>query len=100
MSQEVRPGKVAIRGTIFRRKTDYKLLGEAVSASPGEERLEQFHYQHGELIVEGQKVGKGNAEKLLAGERVSKRTVAFQTNVLDCGPRCVFRREPHPERPR
>jgi type VI secretion system secreted protein VgrG len=108
ISHEVRPGKVTIRAYDFRRKTDYELIGHATAARSPEERLEQFHYQHGAFVIEGhkegntpaaddrgvaradEKIGTARAEKHLAAERASKRRVSFHTNAFDLRPGVVF----------
>ncbi|WP_437927879.1 type VI secretion system tip protein TssI/VgrG [Sorangium sp. So ce291] len=114
VAQEVRPGKVTFRDFDFRRRPEYKLLGEATTASSTEARLEHYRYAPGAFVVEGHKggetpvadhnsiaradesAGKARAERALARERASRRKVAFHTNAIDLRPGVVFSMANHP----
>lgn len=108
LTHVVRPGKVTIRDHDFRRQHDYPLLGKTPSAEGPEDFYEQYHYHPGSFMVSGakggdtphaddrgaarhdEKAGETRAHKRLAAQRATKRTVAFDTNVIDLSPGVVF----------
>jgi len=113
---EVRPGATTIRDYDF-RNPGFALVGEApVKAPVPEDRYEQYHYLPGAMLVESgkgggggtpvaddkgaarydQTFGHGRAERSLAGDRLGRRSVAFDTNTIDLAPGVVFFMEGHP----
>ncbi|MBK9265169.1 MAG: type VI secretion system tip protein VgrG [Polyangiaceae bacterium] len=113
ISREVRPGKIMLGDTDFRRKSDVRLFGEASSAGL-EGRYEQFHYEPGGFVVADgrlsdtpiadqrgvvrtdEKVGKLRAEQRLASARAGRVAMNFHTNVADLSPGTVFSIDRHP----
>ncbi|WP_437719052.1 type VI secretion system tip protein TssI/VgrG [Sorangium sp. So ce448] len=113
LAYEVRPGAATIRDYDFRNPS-FSLTGEAPKAPAPEDRYEQHHYEPGAFLIEGQqggdtpaaddkgvarhvqRFGAGLAERVLAGHRVSRRTVTFETNALDLAPGTVFSVGHHP----
>jgi type VI secretion system secreted protein VgrG len=113
LSHEVRPGAYTIRDYDF-RKPSFALFGEAPKAAAPEDRYEQYHYQPGSFLVEGQKggdtpvaddkgvarhdpkAGADRAERALLGERAPRRVVSFETNSVDLWPGMVFTLDGHP----
>jgi type VI secretion system secreted protein VgrG len=111
IAHEVRPGAYTIRDYDFRRPS-YTLSGEAEPA--GEARHEQYHYRPGAFLVEvaadgstpvaddkgaarhADRFGKERAERAFASHRAGRRTVSFETNVLELAPGAVFAVEHHP----
>ncbi|WP_437927541.1 type VI secretion system tip protein TssI/VgrG [Sorangium sp. So ce291] len=108
LSHEVRPGAYTIRDHDFRRPT-FPLLGEA-KASPPEARYEQYHYQPGSFLVEPdndgggppgaarneEQFGRDRAQRMLLGERMGRRSVSFETNLVDLWPGRRFFIDHHP----
>ena len=112
LALEVRAGAYAIRDYDFRNPA-FGLLGEAQKAAAPEDRYEQYHYQPGAFLIEGQKGGntpvaddKGVArydqmhgaelaERALSGRRASRRTVTLETNALDLAPGSILSIDHH-----
>ncbi|MCC6555504.1 MAG: type VI secretion system tip protein VgrG [Polyangiaceae bacterium] len=113
LAHEVRPGAFTIRDYDF-RKPAFALFGEAPKAPSPEDKLEQYHYQPGGMLVEtgkggdtpvaddkgiarhDQPSGKGRAERSLAGDRLGRRAVAFDTNAIDLQPGTIIKMDGHP----
>ncbi len=113
LSHEVRPGAHVIRDYDF-RNPNFPLYGEAPKAQAPEDRYEQFHYKPGAFLIEpgkgggtpvaddkgvaryDQPFGKTVAERRLAGERMGRKSVAFDSNVMDLNPGQIFQIEHHP----
>jgi len=113
LAQDVRPGSFTMRDYDFRRP-GFELFGEAPPAEWPEGRYEQYHYESGGFLVEGgpggdtpvaddkgvarheQGYGKAKAERMLAAERMGRRSVAFEANVMDVFPGAVFSMLGHP----
>lgn len=112
----VRPGKVTIRDFDFRRRTDYKLLGEAEGGSGVEAMMEQYVYAPGAALIETEdsagdtpvaddkgksrwddKELKSRAKRALESRRGDKRRVTFEGNVFDLSPGSVFKVD-HPHK--
>ncbi len=101
LSHEVRPGAFTLGDYDFTRVVP--LVGESPKASP-EERFEQFHYSPGAFLVEDGSAtpnelssarhdaatGARRAERALAGARVGRELVFFETNSVDLWPGVVF----------
>ncbi|MEO7327684.1 MAG: type VI secretion system tip protein TssI/VgrG [Minicystis sp.] len=110
LSHEVRPGAVTLGDHDFMRVVP--LFGESPKASP-EERFEQFHYSPGAFLIEDGSASPGEissarhdaatgsrrAEHALAGARVGRELVFFETNSVDLWPGVVFSMDapPHAE---
>lgn len=110
---EVRPGAHLIRDYDF-RNPNFPLYGEAQKAPAPEQYYEQYHYRPGSFLVEtgkggntpvaddkgiarhDQPFGKNLAQKMLMGERMGRRSVALDTNVMDLFPGQVFQIDAHP----
>jgi type VI secretion system secreted protein VgrG len=114
LTHEVRPGAYTLRDYDFRNPA-FGLLGEAPkTGSDAETKFERYHYHPGSMLVEGGKGGgtptaddKGvaryeqnhgveRATRALEAERVGKRAIAFETNVIDLWPGLVFGMDHHP----
>ncbi len=113
LSHEVRPGAQTWRDYDFRNPA-FALLGEAAPSPAPEERLEQYHYHPGSMLVEGgkpggtpaaddkgvarydQKYGKDRSQRSLEADRQGKRAIHYDTNVVDLRPGVVFSVEHHP----
>jgi type VI secretion system secreted protein VgrG len=113
LAHEVRPGAHTVRD-FDHRNPAFSLFGEAEKAAPPEDRLEQYHYLPGSFLVERgqpadtpvadekgiarheQAYGAELAQRALDGQRVSKRTVSFETNALDLAPGTVMSMDRHP----
>jgi len=113
LAHEVRPGAHVIRDYDF-RNPNFPLYSEAAKAPAPEDRYEQYHYKPGAFLIEpgkgggtpvaddkgvaryDQTFGKTVAERRLAGERMGRRSVAFDSNVMDLYPGCIFQIEHHP----
>jgi type VI secretion system secreted protein VgrG len=113
LAHEVRPGAHTVRDYDFRNPS-FSLFGEAQKAAAPEDKLEQYHYQPGSFLVEGQKggdtpvaddkgvarydqkYGKDLAQRALDGRRVSKRTVTFESNALDLSAGVILSMDQHP----
>lgn len=113
LSHEVRPGAHLIRDYDF-RNPNFPLFGEAPKAPDPEARYEQYHYRAGSFLAEigkggstpvaddkgvaryDQPFGKKLAERMLSGERMGRRAVAFDTNVVDLFPGQIFQIDHHP----
>jgi len=111
--RELRPGKVVLRDFDFRRPA-YELFAQAATEEGPEEALEQYHYVPGAFKTEGHPLtdtptaddlgvaradelaGKSMAERRLEGERVRRRTVAFETNAFDLCPGTTLAITDHP----
>ncbi|MEO5726730.1 MAG: type VI secretion system tip protein TssI/VgrG, partial [Byssovorax sp.] len=112
LAHEVRPGAHVIRDVDFRNPS-YVLTGDAPRATGPEGRYEQYHYQPGALLIEPGKggdtptaddrgiarhdksFGDGRAERALLAERLGKRAVAFDANIVDLRPGTVFSIDGH-----
>jgi type VI secretion system secreted protein VgrG len=106
-TEEVRPGAHVIRDDDFRRPA-FELFGNAPTAAPPEDKLEQYHYQPGAFLVEpgqagdtpaaddrgiarnDQKFGDDRASRALLASRAGKRALRFDTNVSGLRPGAVF----------
>ena len=113
LAHQVRPGGYTIRDYDFRNPGFY-LLSETTTGEAPENRYEQFHYQPGSMLIEGQKGGgtpvaddKGvarhsqkygveRAKERMAAERGNKRALSFETNTVDLWPGVVFNIANHP----
>jgi type VI secretion system secreted protein VgrG len=113
LSHEVRPGAHLIRDYDF-RNPNFPLYGDAPKAKDPESRYEQYHYRPGGFLVEtgkggntpvaddkgiaryDQPFGKNLAGRMLAGQRMGRRAVAFDTNVMDLHPGQIFQIDHHP----
>jgi len=113
LSHEVRPGAHTIRDYDF-RNPGFALFGEGPKAASPEDRYEQYHYKPGAFLVEtgksaetpvaddkgvarhDQKAGQGRAERALSADRLGKRAVSFDTNIVDLWPGMVFSIDNHP----
>lgn len=113
LSHDVRPGAHAIRDHDFRRPS-FALFGEAPKAGAPEDRYEHYHYEPGGFLVEtgkpgdtpaaddkgtarhDQLIGRERAERRLLGERMGRRSVFFETNVVDLWPGMRFSIDNHP----
>ncbi|HSN99392.1 MAG TPA: type VI secretion system tip protein TssI/VgrG [Candidatus Nanopelagicales bacterium] len=114
LSYEVRPGAFTIRDHDF-RNPGFALLGEAPQkAAAPEDRYEQYHYAPGAMLVETgkggntpvaddkgvarheQTFGRGRAERGLAGDRLGRRSISFDTNTVDLWPGVIFTMDSHP----
>jgi type VI secretion system secreted protein VgrG len=116
LSHEVRPGAHTVRDYDFRRP-GFALFGEAPKAAPPEDKYEQYEYRPGAFLIEGgsgggtpvaddksvarrdQPFGNKRAERLLGGDRLGKRAVGFDGNVIDLYPGRIINvgQHPHPE---
>jgi type VI secretion system secreted protein VgrG len=108
LAHEVRPGRLTIRDTDFRRSPAYQLLGSAASGSR-EDRFEHYHYRPGSFLVEpaasaasdaggarhDEKEGQKQAERRLGSLRSSRRAVSFHTSVA-LWPGAIFSMSGHP----
>ncbi|WP_437308491.1 type VI secretion system tip protein TssI/VgrG [Sorangium sp. So ce388] len=113
LNQQVRPGRFTIRDFDFRRSPEYQLFAGAATGTP-EARLEQYHYLPGSFVVEtsarggstpvadgagaarhDERSGQLRAERALGQERISRRAVAFRSNV-DLSPGETFSLLGHP----
>jgi type VI secretion system secreted protein VgrG len=112
----VRPGAYTLRDYDF-RKPSFPLFGEAEKAPPPEDFYEQYLYDPHGMLIEGgkggdtpfaddkgvarhtQSYGTDQAQRGLDGERVGKRGVSFESNVVDLWPGVVvgFDNHPHAE---
>lgn len=116
VSREVRPGKVTLHDTDFRRKSEVRLFGQAVM-NDRENRYEQYRYEPGAFVVitansttdtpiaddrgmvrADEKHGTLRAEQRLAGLRAGSTSITFRTNAVDVTPGMVFSMERHPRR--
>lgn len=112
LSHDVRPGARQLVDFDFRNPT-FRLFGEASKLPAPENRYEQYEYVPGGFLREGRgggtpiaddkgayrydgDYGNERAQKILEGERVGKRSVEFETNVVDLMPSTVFSIENHP----
>lgn len=114
LTHVVRPGKVTMRDYDFRRKPEYELFGKSSAAEGPEEFYEQYHYRPGGFLVEtgkgadtpvaddkgvarhDDKSGNERASRSFEGERSGKRSVTFDTNVLDFAAGLIFSMANHP----
>jgi type VI secretion system secreted protein VgrG len=110
---DMRPGALIVRDYDFRNPT-FALHGDSLNAAGGEAKHEQYSYDPGAFLVEGGKPGhtpvaddKGVARhdqgfghklagKALDAIRGDRRSVAFDTNVLDLWPGRIFSMDHHP----
>jgi type VI secretion system secreted protein VgrG len=113
LAHQVRPGAYTIRDYDFRNPGFY-LLSEKTTGEAPENRYEQYHYNPGSMLIEGQKGGgtpiaddKGvarhvqkygieKAERSMWAERNNKRALSFETNTVDLWPGIVFNITNHP----
>jgi type VI secretion system secreted protein VgrG len=111
-AEEVRLGALVIRDVDFRRPA-FDLRGTAPAADR-EARYERFEYRPGAFLVEpgqggdtpaaddrgiarhDEKFGAARAARALAGARMGRQAVTFDTNVVDLRPGTVFAIEGHP----
>lgn len=109
----VRPGATTIRDYDHRNPT-FALFGEAPKAAAPEDKYEQYHYEPHGFLVEGAKGGqtpvaddKGvarheqgygltRAERWLGGDRMGRRMLELETNVMDLWPGVAFFIDHHP----
>jgi len=112
-SREVRPGAFTMRDYDHRRP-DFELFGKAPSAGAPEARYEQYVYDPGTFLVDDAKggdtpvaddkgvarhdqgYGTSRAARMLEAERTGRKTVAFETKVMDTSPGAVFSISGHP----
>ncbi len=112
LKHEVRPGAHQIIDFDFRNPS-FHLKGEAKKSAGGESAYEQYQYRPGSFLIEGKGGGTPTADDKGAyrydanygakhaqlssdAERMGKRAVAFETNVIDLEPGMVFAVEGHP----
>jgi len=113
LAHQVRPGGHTIRDYDFRNPGFY-LLGETTTGEAPENRYEQYHYQPGSMLIEGQKggptpvaddkgvarnnqkYGKDRSERAMRAVRGNKRALSFETNTVDLWPGIVFNISNHP----
>jgi len=113
LSHEVRPGARQIADFDFRNPS-FRLFAESPKSGAPENEYEQYEYLPGSFLVEGGKggttpvaddkgvaryegnYGKERAERMLVAERTGKRTVIFETNVVDLAPGTIFAIDNHP----
>ncbi len=123
LAHEVRPGAHVVRDYDFRNPA-FALFGTAQKAAPPEDKLEQYHYLPGAVLVEGGSGAMGGgpnppgsetpvaddkgiarydpkfaaalAQRALDARRVSKRTVTFESNALDLAPGVILSMDNHP----
>ena len=113
LAHEVRPGAHVVRDYDFRNPA-FALFGEAQKAAPPEDKLEQYHYLPGAVLVEGGLGGntpvgddKGTArydpkfaadlaQRALDGRRVSRRTITLESNAHDLAPGVILSMDHHP----
>ena len=113
LAHEVRPGAYTVRDHDF-RNPGFALFGEAPKAAAPEDKLEQYHYQPGAMLVEtgkgggtpvaddkgvarhDQPFGKARADRSLGGDRGGRRAIAFDTNTIDLAPGVLFTMDGHP----
>ena len=113
LSREVRPGAFTMRDHDFRRPA-FPLFGKAPNAPSPEDRYEQYVYDPGAFLVDDVKggdtpvaddrgvarheqgYGAGRAGDALHGERMGRKTVSFETNVMDTHPGAIFSVLGHP----
>ncbi|AUX35510.1 MULTISPECIES: type VI secretion system Vgr family protein [Sorangium] len=111
---EMRPGRVTLRGVDFRTRPDVQLFAEAEVGAGDELRYEQFPVLPAAFVIEPGKGGetpvaddrgiarvdlaeaKALATRSLERERSGRRSVRFRTNVLDLAPGAVFSMTHHP----
>ncbi len=114
VGRSIRPGKYTVRDHDQRLPPSFDLKGSAKSAGGIEESLEQFVYSPGAFVFEtdkGDPSPSGDdrgryrtdekeaaliAERRLAAERASARTITFETNTVDLGPGTVVSFLDHP----
>ncbi|RLB63245.1 MAG: hypothetical protein DRI90_07265 [Deltaproteobacteria bacterium] len=117
VSYSVRPGHYTIRDFDFRKQPDYPLFGKAEPAEAPEDFYEQYHYEPGEMlrvdppdgagggtpvaddkgkVRHSEAAGKTMAARRLAGERVARRAVSFESNLNDLAPGVIFAVDEHP----
>ena len=112
LHHEVRPGAYTLRDYDFRNPA-FALFGEAPKTPGPEQAYEQYHYRPGGMLIEGgksggtpvaddkgvaryeQKYGKDRSQRSLEADRVGKRGISFETNVVDLWPGVVFGIEHH-----
>ena len=112
LSHEVRPGAHVIRDVDFRNPS-FTLTGNSSKAPGAEAGYEQYSYQPGALLIEPGKAsdtptaddrgiarhdksfGDGRAERALLAERLGRRAVTFDANVVDLRPGTVFSIDGH-----
>ena len=113
LTHVIKPGAYTMRDVSF-RKPLFPLFGEATKAKAPEDKYEQYDYLPGGFLVEpgatgdtpvaddkgvaryDQGQGNARAERALAGERLDKRTVSFETNAIDLLPGAIFNIREHP----
>jgi type VI secretion system secreted protein VgrG len=109
---EVRPGAFTLVEYDF-RNPNKKLVGEGVRAAGTEGFYERYAYRPGSFLIEGRpdvtptaddkgayryEMNYGQARAIRRGEaeRVGRRLVEFESNVLDLAPATIFNIEGHP----
>ncbi|MBK8255740.1 MAG: type VI secretion system tip protein VgrG [Polyangiaceae bacterium] len=113
--RSIRPGKYTMRDHDHRRAPSFNLKGSIVGAGGVEAALEQFEYAPGAFVMESDRgevspagddrgrfraddrVAAVLAERRLAAERASARTVGFETNTVDLAPGTVVAFLDHPK---
>ncbi len=113
LSHEVRPGARHLIDYDMRHPAQ-RMFGEAGKAPAPENKYEHYIYTPGSFLAEGKAggdtptaddkgayrhdpgLGQRHAQQGLDGERVGKRTVEFETNVINFGPGTHFSIENHP----
>jgi type VI secretion system secreted protein VgrG len=98
LAHEVRPGAHTVRDHDFRNPA-FALFGEAPKANHPEDCYEQFYYRPGASLTEERhdhNHGHGRAADALAGARMGREAIAFETNALDLLPGTVFSTLGHP----
>jgi type VI secretion system secreted protein VgrG len=113
LAHQVRPGAHTLRDYDFRNPSFY-LLGQAAVSDMPENRYEQYTYEPGAMLIEGnppgdtpvaddkgvarhkEKYGVDRADRDLRADRINKRVVSFDTNVVDLWPGLVTSIMNHP----
>ncbi len=109
---DIRPGALSVVDYDF-RNPNKKLLGEGDKSAGPDGFYEQYEYRPGAFLIEGKpgqtptaddkgayryemKHGQEQAKKWLIADRTGRRTVEFETSVIDLGPGTIFNIEEHP----
>ncbi len=113
LAREVRPGAFTMRDQDFRRPA-FELFGKAPTAEAPEDFYEHYQYDPGTFLLDDAKGGdtpvaddKGvarhdqaygtkKAENALHAERMGRKTVSFDTNVMDAHPGAILSILLHP----
>ncbi|MFO0553107.1 MAG: type VI secretion system tip protein TssI/VgrG [Polyangiaceae bacterium] len=109
---EVRPGAFTVADFDF-RNPNKRLQGEGPKAGGPESFYERYEYRPGSFLIEGKadhtptaddkgayryemNYGQGRAGRNSEADRAGRRTIEFETNVIDLGPGSHFSVDGHP----